>query len=164
MEKPWWLSKKNEPAAEIDEDYDSLYYGKPDPDKNDPANSENTLQNGDDADISEVRVGFSDEVTEVAKAEPLMKRTFVPSTCEDSQDIVEAYKEGRIVIICVEELNRDNFLRLFDYVMGAVQALDGELCRVDRDTVVLLPYGVDEDLDLDEIEEEVLPEEETEEE
>ena len=161
MEKPWWLSKKNEPATEIDEDYDSLYYGKPDPDKNDQADSENA---GDDSDISEVRVNFSDEVTEVAKAEPLMKRIFVPATCVDSQEIVEAYKEGRVVIICVEELDRDNFLRLFDYVMGAVQALDGELCRIDRDTVVLLPYGVDEDIDLDEIEEEILPEEENEDE
>ena len=36
---------------------------------------------------------------------------------------------------------------------GAVQALDGELRRVDRDTVVLLPYGVDDDLDIDELEE-----------
>ena len=38
--------------------------------------------------------------------------------------------------------------------MGAVQALDGELSRIDRDTVVLLPYGTDEDIDIDDIPEE----------
>jgi hypothetical protein len=48
--------------------------------------------------------------------------------------------------------------------MGAVQALDGELCRVDRDTVVLLPYGVDEDVDIDELEEDETVEEADEEE
>ena len=84
-----------------------------------------------------------------------MKKTYAPKTCQDSQAIVDAYKDGRVVLICVEEFDRENFLRLFDYVMGAVQALDGELRRLDRDTVVLLPYGVDEELDIDSLEEDV---------
>jgi FtsZ-interacting cell division protein YlmF len=45
--------------------------------------------------------------------------------------------------------------------MGAVHALDGELQRIDRDTVVLLPYGVDEDIDLDEIDEEIVEEDDS---
>ena len=40
--------------------------------------------------------------------------------------------------------------------MGAVQALDGELKRIDRDTVVLLPDGTDEDISIDELEEEAV--------
>ena len=66
-------------------------------------------------------------------------------------------------MICVEELDKPNFMRLFDYLMGAVQALDGELQRIDRDTVVLLPYGFDSELSIDDIEEEIV-EEDTEEE
>ena len=82
-----------------------------------------------------------------------MKETFVPQACQDSREIVDAYKDGRVVVICVEELDRENFLRLFEYVMGAVQALDGDLHRLNRDTVVLLPYGIDENVDVDALEE-----------
>ena len=91
-----------------------------------------------------------------------MKRTFTPLTCNDSQEIVDAYKDGRVIVICIEELDKANFLRLFDYLMGAVQALDGELKRIDRDTVVLLPYDFDEELSIDDIEEEIVEEEEEE--
>ena len=87
-----------------------------------------------------------------------MKKTFAPKNCQDSPAIVDAFKEGRVVVICVEELDRENFLRLFDYVMGAVHALDGKLVRADRDTVVLLPYDVEEDVSVDELEEDTAEE------
>ena len=99
-----------------------------------------------------------------SKKEPLTKKTFVPLTCNDSAEIVDAFKDGKACVICVEELDKPNFLRLFDYLMGAVQALDGTLDRIDRDTVVLLPYGTDEELSIDDIpeagEEEITDEEE----
>ena len=160
--RPWWFSKKNEPAVEYDEDYDSLYYGKKDPDEETVSENavneegvENAYVNVEDTSVSEVKVAWSEESAKpVAKAaEPLMKKTFTPRTCQDSPAIVDSYKDGRVVIICVEELNKDHFHRLFDYVMGAVHGLDGELRRLDRDTVVLLPFGVEEDIDIDSLEE-----------
>ena len=163
MEKPWW-KKKNEPATDYDEDYDSMYYGKSDPDEVPEEIGEQVseaVEDTDDGDVSEVRVAWSeDDAQEVANVEPLRKKTFTPKTCQDSRAIVEAYRDGKVVVICVEELNRENFLRLFDYVMGAVHALDGELSRIDRDTVVLLPYGAEEDLDIESLEEEEIIEEE----
>ena len=159
MERPWWMTKKNEPAANYDEDYDSLYYGKKDPDGDAEASAaqsaDNNYESFGDGDVSEVKVAWSEEDAKaVAKVdEPLMKKTFTPASCQESTTIVDAYKDGRVVIICVEELDRENFFRFFDYVMGAVQALDGELRRLDRDTVVLLPYGVEEDINIDELEE-----------
>ena len=159
MERPWWLTKKNEPAADYDEDYDisETYYGNKNENGNESKSSDdyNSFESGD---VSEVSVAWSEEDAKaVAKAnEPLMKVIFTPATCQDSTAVVDAYKEGRVVVICVEELNRENFLRLFDYVMGAVQALDGTLRRIDRDTVALLPYGVDEDVNIDELEEAVV--------
>lgn len=153
------MKKKNEPATDYDEDYDSMYYGKNDSDAsaddlNDYAGQ--TVEAEEDGDISEVRVAWSEEDAQaVATVEPLRKKTFTPSTCQDSRAIVEAYRDGRVVVICVEELDKENFLRLFDYVMGAVHALDGELSRIDRDTVVLLPYGTEEDINIDELEEDV---------
>lgn len=150
----FWWKKKQEPA----EEWDNTYYDT-DPAANAAEPAESTDANGYDAyesgDVSEVSVAWSEEEARaIARAnEPLKKKTFTPKTCQDSTAIVDAYKDGRVIVICVEELNRENFLRLFDYVMGAVHALDGNHHRVDRDTVVLLPYGVEQDISIDELEE-----------
>ena len=156
MEKKlWWLpkSKKNESSADFDE-INNDYYG----DSMNANNEQSSETSYDFSDTSDVSVVLSGDPS---KDEPLMKRTFTPESCEDSADIVDAFKQGRVVVICIEELDKPNFMRLFDYLMGAVQALDGELERIDRDTVVLLPYGVDEDeISIDELEEEIVEEEE----
>ena len=162
MKKDWLKKIKTEPAADVDTDYDQDYYsyGNTETAKSTEASHYNEFE---DDDISGVRIVMSDEsATEVAKAEVLLKRTFTPLDCNDSQAIVDAFKDERVVVICVEELDKDNFIRLFDYVMGAVHALDGKLNRIDRDTVVLLPYNVDEDIEVDDLEEEILPEAEEE--
>jgi cell division inhibitor SepF len=162
MKKDWLKKIKTEPAADVDTDYDQDYYsyGNTDTANNTEASHYNEFE---DDDISGVRIVMSNEsATEVAKAEVLLKRTFTPLNCNDSQAIVDAFKDERVVVICVEELDKDNFIRLFDYVMGAVHALDGKLDRIDRDTVVLLPYNVDEDIAVDDLEEEILPEAEEE--
>ncbi len=150
MDMPkWW--KKNEPAADYEEDFDvaKTYYGQ------DDDSGEDLYPNVESGDVTEVGVALSDEeVKAIAKAnEPLKKMSFTPMTCQDSPKIVDAFKDGRVIVICVEELDRENFLRLFDYVMGAVHALDGELIRVDRDTVHLLPYGTDPETKVEELEE-----------
>ncbi len=148
--KFWWFTKKNEPAADFDEinnDYygESMSLGNVDDDEDAYDAYSDT-----DGDVSVVLSGNP------SKEEPLMKRTFTPLTCTDSAEIVDAFKDGRVIVICVEELDKPNFLRLFDYLMGAVHALDGQLERIDRDTVVLLPYGVDNDISVDELEEETV--------
>lgn len=149
MANKWWFTKKNDRAEDF-EDYNNDYYG-------DAAISTEAPENDGayTTDTSDVSVVLSAP----AKDEPLMKRTFTPATCNDSQEIVDAYKAGRVIVIYIEELDKTNFLRLFDYLMGAVQALDGSFDRIDRDTVVLFPYGVDpEETDVDALEEEVVEE------
>ena len=147
MEKKWWFKKNNEPAQDFEE-FNNDYYGDA------ASTSSDTAGDGayDVADSSDVSVVLAAP----EKDEPLMKRVFTPATCNDSEDIVDAFKLGRVVVICIEELDKPNFLRLFDYIMGAVHALDGELDRVDRDTVVLFPYGVSTETDIDELEEEIV--------
>ncbi len=146
MEKKfWWFSKKNDAASDFDE-INNDYYGE-----SMSADGAEASQNAYDAygdDNGDVSVVLSGDPS---KKEPLTKKTFTPLTCEDSADIVDAFKDGKACVICVEELDKPNFLRLFDYLMGAVQALDGSLDRLDRDTVVLLPYGTDEDISIDDI-------------
>ena len=140
MEKKfWWFSKKNDTVSDFTE-INNGYYGE------DMRADDTSYGYGDDGnDVSVVLSG------DPSKKEPLTKKTFSPLTCADSAEIVDAFKEGKACVICVEELDKPNFLRLFDYLMGAVQALDGTLDRIDRDTVVLLPYGTDEDISIDDI-------------
>ena len=145
MEKKfWWFSKKNDAETDFNE-INNGYYGD-DMRADDAASDNDYYSYGEDAnDVSVVLSG------DPSKKEPLTKVTFTPLTCNDSAEIVDAFKDGKACVICVEELDKPNFLRLFDYLMGAVQALDGTLDRIDRDTVVLLPYGTDEDLSIDDI-------------
>ena len=146
MEKKfWWFSKKNDSASDFNE-INNGYYGEDM--KADDANASGDNYYGYGEDSSDVSVVLSGDPS---KQEPLTKKTFTPTSCADSAEIVDAFKEGKACVICVEELDKANFLRLFDYLMGAVQALDGSLDRVDRDTVVLLPYGTDEELSIDDI-------------
>ena len=150
MEKKfWWFLKKNEPANDFDE-INNDYYGSDMSSDQSAADSvvEDNYNDTADGDVSVVLSG------DPSKKAPLVKKTFSPLTCEDSAEIVDAYKEGKVIVICVEELDKPNFLRLFDYLMGAVQALDGELRRIDRDTVVLLPYDFDDETSVDDIPEE----------
>ena len=150
--KFWLLGKQNEPADEIDEDYDINYYGEK------PA--EESLSNAYDVEeISEVKVvGEEPEAEaepdpEVAE-EPLYKVVFAPESCQDSAEIVDCFKMGRVVVIDIEALPKEDFFRLFDYVMGAVQALDGEFQKITKTLVVLWPAGVDTEIDIDSIEDE----------
>lgn len=146
MEKKfWWFSKKSDPVSDFAE-INNGYYGEDM--RADDASATNNNYYGYGEDGSDVSVVLSGDPS---KKEPLTKKTFSPLTCADSAEIVDAFKDGKACVICVEELDKPNFLRLFDYLMGAVQALDGTLDRIDRDTVVLLPYGTDEDISIDDI-------------
>lgn len=140
MEKFKTWSGKGEPAADFDNNYDDLYY------KND--SGEIGVEEGDD-----VKVIISEDITETAQ---LLKRTFTPTVFEDAYEIVDALKDGRVAVICIEELDKSTFFRIFDYITGAAQALDAELCKIDRETVVLLPVGFDGDMSIDELDEEII--------
>ena len=73
MEKLWWM-KKNEPAQDYEDDVNGYY-------ESDATGNENAEENGYDGyeggDISDVQVAISgDPITEAAKVEPLMKKSF----------------------------------------------------------------------------------------
>ena len=83
---------------------------------------------------------------------------YTPATYRDCREgIVKGLAGGHVVVVRLADLEASDVLRLFDYMMGAVLALDAELVRPEATTVVLVPDGVelDEDeLDLDDGEDE----------
>lgn len=76
---------------------------------------------------------------------------FKPSTYRDCREgIVRGLAAGHVVVVRLGNMEANDVLRLFDYMMGAVLALEGELVRPAATTVVLLPK--DAELDEDELE------------
>jgi FtsZ-interacting cell division protein YlmF len=85
-------------------------------------------------------------------AKPAVKY-YAPTELADREKAVAKLAEGYIVMLLdVDQLERDVFLRFFDYVMGAVQALEGDIRKINKSTLALIPYGANvDDLDEDEL-------------
>ncbi len=157
--KFWLFGKQDEPAEDFDVDYDNIYY-----EDRPTANAADDSIGGDElgdgygstygADASDVKVVKEEPVEEAVEEEPLYKVVFAPETYQDSAEIVECFKMGRVVVIDTAALSREDFLRMLDYVMGAIHALDGELVRITKDVVAIFPADVDTEIDIDEIEDE----------
>ena len=155
MGKLSWLLKTGTTAKDTETtgyDLDGIYYGT----EKTVSDAENVYEPYENDDTSDVGVSLSYEpIKEVAKAEPVLKKTFTPDKGSKAQDVVNAMKDRRVVVIYLEELrkSREDMTRFLDYVMGAVQALDATLNRIDRDTCAIIPYDVDADIAIDELEE-----------
>ncbi len=84
---------------------------------------------------------------------------FTPSNYSDCREgIVRGLCAGHVVVVRLGDLEAADVLRLFDYMMGAVIALEADLVRPQATTVVLLPYGAELDesiLDIDEDDEDL---------
>ncbi len=160
--KFWLFGKQEEPAEDFDMDYDNIYYeDTPTTSQSDEAEAASDkmplfgadgYNNAYGADMSDVKV--VDEKAEEPEEEPLYKVVFAPEAYRDCGEIVESFKLGRVVVIETADLSREEFIRMMDYVMGALHALDGELVRLDGGVVVLFPAEVDPEMDIDEIEDE----------
>ena len=151
---------KSKSTAEVDNgySYDDIYYNADKKESTAPEVSTD-ISYADEVEDDNISIVVSKEpaveVAEVAKDEPLMKKTFTPDAGSKAQDVVNAMKDRRVVVIYLEELrkSREDMTRFLDYVMGAVQALDATLNRIDRDTCAIIPYDVDADVAIDELEE-----------
>ncbi len=153
------LAKDPEPEEFLEDEYDTGYY-----DDVFPKNEELVT---DDAVVEEVAVeeeAVVEEPAEMREPQPMPKKPlepakpavkyYVPAELVDRQKAVAKLAEGYIVMLLdVDQMDRDVFVRFFDYIMGAVQALDGDVCKISKSTLALIPYGANvEDLDKDELE------------
>jgi len=145
------FTKDPEPEEFLDEGYDNDYYS-------------GAFQQDDDAVVveePETVEAVEEEVEEIVEEEPeitepqpLPKKPltpakpavkyYAPEALTDRQKVVSALADGYIVMLLdLDKMEKDVFLRFFDYVMGAVQALEGNIQKINKSTVVLLPYGAD---------------------
>lgn len=145
MAKFWMNDKKsNNPADDFGIDIDSNYYGNID--GGETASFETSDLYGELGGVdSDVQVVAPEDDT-------LYKVLYAPEDCECRGDVVDSLVAGRVVVINVADLAKEEFLRLFDYVMGALQALGGEMKRYGKKVVALFPAGIDPETPLEEIE------------
>ena len=106
----------------------------------------------EDAPAYRERVQVEEKVEPVFTPEPAPEYLYyTPATYRDCREgIVKGLASGHVVVVRLADLEASDVLRLFDYMMGAVLALNAELVRPEATTVVLVPDGVE--LDEDELE------------
>jgi cell division inhibitor SepF len=150
------LAKDPEPEAFIDDEYESEYYS------DFPKNEDALIDDSSIEEISPVEEPVEDQA-EMREPQPMPKKPlepakpavkyYAPTELSDREKAVAKLAEGYIVMLLdVDQLERDVFLRFFDYVMGAVQALEGDIRKINKSTLALIPYGANvDDLDEDEL-------------
>ena len=162
------LAKDPGPEEYLDDGYDNGYY-------DDFPKTEELVT--DDAVVEEVSVVEEavEEPAEMREPQPMPKKPlepakpavkyYAPVELADRQKAVAKLAEGYIVMLLdVDQMDRDVFLRFFDYVMGAVQALEGDVRKISKSTIALIPYGANvDDIDEDELAEEASEEQDDEE-
>lgn len=149
------FTKDPEPEEFLDDGYDNGYY--------DEFPKDEGLVT-DDSVVEDVSVEeVAEEQAEMREPQPMPKKPiapakpavkyYAPAELADRQKAVAKLAEGYIVMLLdIDQLERDVFLRFFDYVMGAVQALEGDVRKINKSTLALIPYGADvDDIDEDEL-------------
>ena len=166
------FSKPQTEVEDLDSGYDSEYYAgsyekeerRSDDLRFEERHPEDTRYDRDDSyyaprgglyeeqDAPAYRERVEEKVEPVFTPEPAPEYLyFTPATYRDCREgIVKGLAAGHVVVVRLGDLEANDVLRLFDYMMGAVLALNAELIRPEATTVVLVPDGVE--LDEDELE------------
>ena len=159
------LAQDPEPEEFLDDGYDNGYYDEFPKDEglvtDDSVIEDVSTEEEAAEDQAEMREPQPMPKKPLEPAKPAVKY-YAPAELADRQKAVAKLAEGYIVMLLdVDLLEKDVFLRFFDYVMGAVQALDGDIRKINKSTLALIPYGANvDDIDEDDLAE---PEEQTDE-
>ncbi len=68
---------------------------------------------------------------------------FHPKRFEDSQEICDMLKEGRVVFVNFEALGAENGQRIMDFISGAVYSLDANIHQISNFNFVIAPDKVE---------------------
>lgn len=118
---------------------------------------------GDDYEYEEYEEEYVENTTEVSQPAPKITRSrkndevlnlkatdmiitvHEPISYEESPNIVDDLRQHKAVVLNFEQLDIDVKREIFDFVSGALYALDGRIQKVNRDIFVLAPKNVEID-------------------
>ena len=66
-----------------------------------------------------------------------------PDRFEDTKAIFEHLRSKRIVLMSLDETNKEIARRILDFMAGATYAIDGKIARVSSGTYIITPRNVD---------------------
>ncbi|MBQ8210531.1 MAG: cell division protein SepF [Clostridia bacterium] len=66
-----------------------------------------------------------------------------PEKFFDAKEIADNLNEKRTVVLNLESTNKDEALRLLDFLSGVAYANDGEIKKIAKSTFIITPYNVD---------------------
>lgn len=85
----------------------------------------------------------SNKVVNIHTANQMKVVIFEPVEFEQSSEIVDSLKLRKPVIINLEKLDNDLARKIFDFLNGAVYALDGKIQKVSAGIFILAPSNID---------------------
>lgn len=128
MKNPFAKNKRSD--YENYEDYDSGFY------RGDEDEEEGVV---DDLIEDEKQSKLPQKRPSQSAATGNMLKVVKPHNYDDGPAIAGYLMDGYTVVMNIEELERSAAMRLIDFLLGALEVLDGEFRRVTKTTLVLSP-------------------------
>ena len=99
-----------------------------------------------DANNAAEAVGFTpvdDKPNAKISGDKVSIKLMKPLSHADGTKIADKLLGGSIVVLDIGTLEREEIIRLIDYLAGAIYVLGGEMIKTNRTTIVVAPAGVD---------------------
>ena len=125
--------KRDENVEDFEDLYNGDYY-----DENDDvyaADSDDDMTLADDAQKGGAGAAFGSGAA-------VSLKVVKPKSYDDGPAIADYLAAGSTVVLNIEDLNRENAIRLIDFLLGATHVVGGEMKNVTRTTLVLAPRNV----------------------
>ena len=113
-------------------DYEEDYAGYDDYD--------NGYDNVDDMNDSIVEDEYSDD--EATNGDAFEMKIITPKSYDDREEIARCLVMGNAVFLNIEKLNRENIIRLMDYLGGVIYVIEGKVKWSNSSSVIFAPKNV----------------------
>lgn len=87
--------------------------------------------------------GHSSKVVDIHTTAKLQVVLTKPEKFSDAKEIADNLNDKRTIVLNLESTNKDEALRLLDFLSGVAYANDGEIKKIAKSTFIITPYNVD---------------------
>ncbi|KXO17178.1 cell division protein SepF [Peptoniphilus sp. GNH] len=120
------------------EDYDDY-------DDYDDDYEEDYTEKNEEPEVKSIKTKRSSNNVTNLRSSNLVITVHEPLSYEESPAVVDDLRDNKAVVLNFEQLDVDVKRQIFDFVSGALYALDGEISKVNKDIFILAPYNVEID-------------------
>ena len=86
--------------------------------------------------------GNNSRVVNIHATTQLEVAVLQPQSYEDSREIADRLKSRKAVVVNLEELQKEDAIKVLDFVSGVVYALEGDIQKVSSGIFLIAPYNV----------------------